>query len=310
MPIGLMPFPLQFFKDANGVGDAALQRIDRIDQQQAIVGIQLGVSAKRAEFALAQRHENLHHAVRVRAFGRITQRVRDADVRREVGPADEGRARPGIRAIALRAPHAEFQQQLPATALVNARRFGGDERLIVEMIEQRTFEDLRHRQRPLHHRQRHVGMHDAAFGNGAQRERVEVAVGAQPVEEVVVEDALARRTALAAQILDVFIATARGLHPLQERFESGVDAVPGLVRAVIGIAAEEVLELHDGFVQALAEVQLRHGELVLIGEQDAFGGGVIEWVHKLSIRRAALRVKHKTSEVFTCWQDGLDQRSG
>ena len=280
MPTGWCPLRLQFFKDANGVGDAALQRVDRIDQQQAVVGIQFGVSAERAQFALAQRHENLHHAVGVRALGRIAQRVRDADVRREVGAADERRARPGIRAIALRAPHAELQQQLAATAFVDARRLGGDERLIVEMIEQRAFEDLRHRQRPLHHGQRHVGMHDAAFGNGAQREGVEVAVGAQPVEKVVVEDALARRTALAAQILDVFVAEARGLHPLQQRFEPGVDAVPGLVRAVIGIAAEEVLELHDGFVQALAEVQLRHGELVLIGEQDAFGGGVIEWVHR------------------------------
>ena len=128
---------------------------------------------------------------------------------------------------------------------MDARRFGGDERLIVEMIEQRTFENLRHRQRSLHHGQRHVGMHEAAFGNGAQREGVEVAVGAQPVEEVIVEDALRRRAALTAQIRDVFVAAARGLHPLQQRFEPGVDAVPGFVRAVVGIAAEEVLELHD-----------------------------------------------------------------
>jgi hypothetical protein len=125
----------QLFKDANGVGDAALQRVDCIDEQQAIVGYSRRKRETR-QFALAQRHENLHQAVRVRALGWITQRVRDADVRREVGPTDEGRARPGICAVALCAPHAEFQQQVPTTALVNARRFGGDKRLIVEMIEQ------------------------------------------------------------------------------------------------------------------------------------------------------------------------------
>ena len=35
----LMPFAAQFFKDANGVGEAAFQCVDRIDEQQAIVGI-------------------------------------------------------------------------------------------------------------------------------------------------------------------------------------------------------------------------------------------------------------------------------
>jgi hypothetical protein len=65
---------------------------------------------------------------------------------------------------------------------------------------------------------------------------------------------------------------------------------------------EEVLELHDGFVQALAEVQLRHGELILIGEEDTFGGCMIEWAHKSSIRREAADVKrHAKEDAFQFW---------
>ena len=63
----------------------------------------------------------------------------------------------------------------------------------------------------------------------------------------------------------------RRLHPAQQRGQAGVDAVAGLMRAVIRIGAEEMVKLHNPFVQPHVEIQLGHGELVLIGEKDAFG---------------------------------------
>jgi hypothetical protein len=52
-------------------------------------------------------------------------------------------------------------------------------------------------------------------------------------------------------------------------------------------------------VQTQAVVQLRHRQLVFVGEQDAFGGGVIEWVHNLSIRREAADVKRHAEKANT-----------
>ena len=74
---------------------------------------------------------------------------------------------PALPPCSWAAAQAELHQQLAAPAFSDARRLGGDQRLVVELVEQRRLEDLRHRQRPLHHGQRHVGMHDAAFGDGA-----------------------------------------------------------------------------------------------------------------------------------------------
>jgi hypothetical protein len=49
--------------------------------------------------------------------------------------------------------------------------------------------------------------------------------------------------------------------------------------AVIGIAAKEMIELRRHLVHAIAEIQLRHRQLVLIGKQDALCGCAVAWFH-------------------------------
>jgi hypothetical protein len=118
-------------------GAAALQGVYGIDQQQAIVGIDLGVGVKSPQLPLTQTHKDLHHAMRVRPLGRVTQHVRDAHVGGEIGAADEGRPRSCAGPTLLRPPQAKLQQQPPSPAVANTRRFGGDECLVVEVVEQR-----------------------------------------------------------------------------------------------------------------------------------------------------------------------------
>ena len=73
---------------------------------------------------------------------------------------------------------------------------------------------------------------------------------------------------MAAQVGDIFIAEMRVLHPAQQPFEPGADAVAGLVRAVVGIVAKEVLEVGAPLVQPGPEIDLGHRELVHVGEED------------------------------------------
>ena len=49
----LVPFSAQFLEDLNGIGYAALERIDRIHQQQAVVGINIRIGTEGADFAVA-----------------------------------------------------------------------------------------------------------------------------------------------------------------------------------------------------------------------------------------------------------------
>ena len=63
--------------------------------------------------------------------------------------------------------------------------------------------------------------------------------------------------------------------------QTGADAVTRLVLAVVGILAKEVVELDMVFVQAHAEVELGHGELVLFGEKNTFRDGAFGRLHRL-----------------------------
>ena len=98
---GLVPFASQFLEDADGVRHAALERVDGVDEQQAVVGIDVGVGAEGAEFAHAQGHEELHHAVGVGSLRLEAHGCRKTHVRRVAGAADQGGACAGVGAPLL-----------------------------------------------------------------------------------------------------------------------------------------------------------------------------------------------------------------
>jgi hypothetical protein len=90
---------------------------------------------------------------------------------------------------------------------------------------------------------------------------------------------LACRVALSAQVVDILIANASFLHPIQQPLQPGVDAISGLMGAIIGITAKEMIELCRLFMHAHSVVELGHGKLVLIGKQYAFSHKAIGWFH-------------------------------
>ena len=74
-----------------------------------------------------------------------------------------------------------------------------------------------------------------------------------------------------AQILDLVILEISFGDPIHECFQTSVDAITGLMDAVIGVGTEEIIELSGGFVDAQAMVNLRHGQLVKISKKHTFG---------------------------------------
>ena len=260
----------QILKDTDGVRHATFQRIDGIHQQQAVVGVNVGVGLECVQLGHAQGHEGLDHAVGMRALGWHAHHVGQAGVRGKVRPADEGRPRPGVGSPSLCPPQAKLQQQLATAAVAHPCRLCGNQRLVVEVVEQRRLQDLGHGQWPLHHGDRHVGMHHPSLRDGAQADVIERAVVLQPGQKVVAKKPVAGLAPLAAQMCNVLVADMCLLHPVQQPLQPGVDAVARLVAAIVRVFPEKMIELGITFVQAITIVELGHRKLVLVGVKDAF----------------------------------------
>ena len=116
---------------------------------------------------------------------------------------------------------------------------------------------------------------DRAFRHGANV-AVEAEVG-EVVEEFGGEDAFA------AQEGDVVRGEMEKFEVIQHLCQPGEDGVA----AVVGHGAEEVVEIGDFVLPPLAEVALRHGERVVVHQQNAVVGGCL---FHLSLLRLGLRV--------------------
>ena len=164
----------------------------------------------------------------------------------------------GIAAVG--AARAEFEYRPARRFVHDARRFGGDARLVVEGEQQVGFDQLAVNQRRAHGEQRFVREDDRAFRHGADV-ATEAEVG-EVVEEFGGEDAFA------AQKGDVVRGEVEEFEVVQHLCQPGEDGVA----AVVGHGAEEVVEVGDFMLSPLAEVALRHGERVVVHQQDAMVG--------------------------------------
>ena len=288
----------QLLEHADRVWHTALQRIHRVYKQQTVVGVDLGVGAEGVELALAKGEEDLDHCVGVGAPGRQAERAGEADVRAEVGAADQGRARAGVGAALLAAPQAKLQHGVATAHLADAGGLGGDQGLVVELVEQGRLQDLGHGQGAAHYAEGDVGVNDAALGDGAQADRLEAAVLAQIGEKIVGEDLAASVVALGAQVGQILVAEAGLAHPVEQPLQPGAHAVASLVQAVVRVATEEVVELGGALVEAGAEVELGHAQLVLIGKEDALGCALVVGLHGVS-QMFSLQVAGGSFQVFS-----------
>ena len=138
----------------------------------------------------------------------------------------------------------------------------------VELVEQRRLEQLGGGERTLDDGDRRVRVDDPPLRHRAEGEPVE-AGGGEPGAEVVAEQSLAAAGPVAAQGLDVDRGRLGRRDPVDERRQPGRHAVARLMVAVVGVRAEEVLEVHGPLVEPEPEVELGHRELVGVGAQDA-----------------------------------------
>ncbi len=245
MPTGSWPARRSRSNVAMALGIPLLERVDGVDEQQGVVGIDVGVGVERGLLALAEGEEQLDHRVGVGA-GRRAARARrpTAAVRRRHGAADDRRPRRGVGAVGGGPAHAELEHRPAARRLDDPGRLGGDQRGEVELVEQRRLQQLGRGQRALDDGDRRVRVDDAALGHGVEAQAAEVdarrtsrrrrrrTAGRRPRER------WPRSASTSAGVARVDVThSANGAEP-------GGDAVAGLVVAVVGVRAEEVLEAH------------------------------------------------------------------
>ncbi len=195
----------------------------------------------------------------------------DPDIAGGVGTSDQRCPPAGVRPDVGTTPQAELEHGTPVGGLGDPRRFGGHQRLIVEMIEQRGLEDLNDRQRPLDDGDRSMGVNHATLGDRPDRHGREVPGLLEPSKEALVEPRSSVDILLAAQQSQVLIGDPGRFDPVEQPPETGGHRIPCLMAPVVGVLTEEVVEQRRAFVETLLPVHLRHRQLVLVGEQKPFG---------------------------------------
>jgi len=242
----------------------------------------------------------------VGAFGRVAQHRRHTDVGSVVRSADQRRPRPGIRPLVRPAPQPEFQDKLATRALPDLGSFGGNQDLVVEVVEQRRLQNLGDRQRATHDCDRHLRVYHPAFGDGLQADALKRPVASQPGQEVRAEQRPAGHAGLPTQEISILCAEAGLDHPVQQPLQTGIDAVARHVQAVIRIAAKKVVKLGQLLMQSHAVVHVGHRELVHIGEQNTFSHLALIRLHTPSLCQGAcarLSVSGSSSRVYVAGRD-------
>ena len=243
-----------FLVDADGVRDALAQGVIGIDEQHGVVRPGFGVLQEGVVFAVVALYEGVRHGTGGGdAARKFAINVRGGDDAADVGGT--GAVVGGIAAVGTAG--AKFQHGATGSGVNDARRFGRDQRLVVQGEQQVGFDDVAVNQRCAHAEERRVGEDDAAF-----RHRPDVAPEVEVGE--VIEEGVAEHP-LAAQEGDVFFAKTQVLQVIQHLAESGEDGVTPAIRDF----PEEVIEVGDFILPAFVEMALRHGQFVEVGQEGA-----------------------------------------
>ncbi len=134
----------QFAEHRDRVGHAGAQRVDRVHEQDALVGIGPCEGPERDDLpsrrplgrsSAVQREVGLYHRVRVRAPGLTAERDGGLHVRGGDTAADERGSRPLVDARTVPTTHAELEHRRAADGVDDARCFGGDQRRVVAHVQ-------------------------------------------------------------------------------------------------------------------------------------------------------------------------------
>ena len=236
---------------ANGVRNARVYDVVGIDEEDGIVGVRLGILLECRVFVVIV-HDP---AVRHRAADGDAEELTREHRRRRGRAADVGGACAvdgGVDVVC--AACAEVGNDAPACRPHDAARLRRDERLVVDLGEERRLDELRVDDGRGHGEDRLFGVHDRAFAK-----RADVACEAvvrEVVEEVFVEE---RER---AQVVDVSRREVHRLDVLNDLLKPREDGKA----AAVGVAAEEDVEGGACFpsLLALAEIAVGHRQLVEI----------------------------------------------
>ena len=242
----------QVLESLDRVRYAGLEGVIGICQKNACVGIHIAVCLEGGQF-IREAHDP---AVRVRALYRDAEKLAAKDVGCADAARDDCRAcAVGAGVGALRAAKAEFHDPVAAGRVADARRFGGDQALVVDDVEDRGLYQLR-----LHDRGDDLdhglsGEHQGSFRNCVD------AAGKLEIGKVLKEVLV--KNIETAQVLDVLLAEVQFFDILDQLLNTAHDRVAAAKRVV----AEESVE-DDGVVLFLIlKIALHHCKLIKVCEQ-------------------------------------------
>ena len=222
-----------------------------IDEEDGVVGVRLGILLEGHVFVIIV-HDP---AVRHRAADGDAEELTREHCRRRGRAADVGGACAVDGGIdVVRAACAEVGDDAASCSAHDAARLRGDERLVIDLGEDRRLGELRVDDGRGHGEDRLFGVHDRALAEGAD-------VAREAVVREVVEEVLAEERER-AQIVDVFGGKVHVLDVFDDLFKPREDGEA----AAVGVAAKEHVEggACSAGLLALAEIAVGHRQLVEI----------------------------------------------
>ena len=245
------------FKDLDGIGNAGVQGIKGVHQQQAAVGKILRVGTEGFKLALKAHHP----AVGVGAADRDAEALPGHHIAGGVAAANDGRARPqhpGVRPLG--APQAKLHHLVPLGRAGHPVALGGNQGLVADEVEHGGLNQLGLGQRRC---DPHHGL--AREDEGTLGHDVNVPLKAEIVkalEEILLKDAQA------PEIIHIFLREAQVLHIFLElgvaRHHRVGQVIPAAVehiehRPPLPHAVPAVAGEHGQFVQIRQHGEVTHG---------------------------------------------------
>ena len=245
-----MALGAQFAEHGDGVRNAAGQCIIGIHQQQAVFRKNLGICAEGAQLV----REGHDPAMRVRAADGHTEELTGEHVARRLTAADHRRARTvNARIRPLRAAQTEFQHAVAARRLHHAGGLGGDQRLMVDDVEQRGFKKLRFHDRRNDADNRFAGENDRSLRNS--QNFAGKPQGGQAGEKRLVKDIQA------AQIGNIVLGKMEILDVFNGLLKAGRH---GIGRHVALLAIEDI-KAGAVIFHAEPQIAVHHRQLIQVG---------------------------------------------
>ena len=234
-------------RDANGIRDARVDDIVRVDEQDRRIRIRHRVLFEGLVLVAIEHDPAVRHRARDRDAEHFAGRAR----RRADDAADVGSARAVRRRIHIvGAARTEVRDGAARRRLADAARLRRNERLVVDLCEDGRLHELRVNERCDDRQDRLIRIHDRAL-----RQRVDIALEAEILE---ISEELLREHVLLAEVLDILVRERHVLHILDDLLEPSENGKATLIR----ILAVEDIERHLDVLVVVLEVTIGHGQFV------------------------------------------------